>query len=209
MLEHLFGSKTRVKLLRLFLGNQGSSFFVREISRKVDSQIHAVRRELENLEHLGIIKSGETPAGEVGDLKARLRKYYQLDGEFFLVDELRTLILKSQFLLEQEFKRRVKQIGKFRYFVLLGMFLGEKDSPIDALIVGTVNRSRLSQLMKQFERELGNPVNYAVMTEQEFTYRKGIGDRFLYNILEGKKIVVMDDLTPAAQREQQEHERTH
>ena len=57
MIEQLFGSKTRVKLLQLFLANPGRSFYVRELTRKIDEQINSVRRELANLLGIGIIKS--------------------------------------------------------------------------------------------------------------------------------------------------------
>ena len=57
MIEQLFGSKTRVKLLQLFYTNPNRSFYVREITRKIDEQINSVRRELANLLSVGIIKS--------------------------------------------------------------------------------------------------------------------------------------------------------
>ena len=49
MIDSLFGSKTRVKLLHLFLNNPGKAFYVREITRLVDEQINSVRRELANI----------------------------------------------------------------------------------------------------------------------------------------------------------------
>lgn len=198
MLEHLFGSKTRVKLLRLFLGSPESAFYVRELARKAEAQIHAIRRELENLEGLGIIRGVEASAEPPIRLRDRLRRYYQLDAEFSLISELRSLILKSQFLVEEEFKRRLKRLGIIRYLALLGSFTGTTDASTDLLIVGSVNRKRLARIMKQFERELGHPVNYTVFSDREFRYRWDIGDRFLYGILEGKKITVIDELTPAA-----------
>src|SRR5207244_10299527 len=57
MIEQLFGSKTRVKLLQLFFSNPNRSFYVREITRKIDEQINSVRRELANLLSIGIINS--------------------------------------------------------------------------------------------------------------------------------------------------------
>ena len=55
--EKLFGSKTRAKLLRLFFENPEKSFYVREMTRVIDEQINSVRRELLNLEGIGIIKN--------------------------------------------------------------------------------------------------------------------------------------------------------
>src|ERR1700740_2679598 len=60
MIEQLFGSKTRVKLLQLFYSNPNRSFYVREITRKIDEQINSVRRELSNLLNIGIIISENT-----------------------------------------------------------------------------------------------------------------------------------------------------
>lgn len=60
MIEQLFGSKTRVKLLQLFYSNPNRSFYVREITRKIDEQINSVRRELSNLLSVGIITSDNT-----------------------------------------------------------------------------------------------------------------------------------------------------
>src|SRR5271154_2914800 len=57
MIEQLFGSKTRVKLLQLFYSNPNRSFYVREITRKINEQINSVRRELANLLSMGIITS--------------------------------------------------------------------------------------------------------------------------------------------------------
>src|SRR5476651_212919 len=57
MIEQLFGSKTRVKLLHLFYTNPNRSFYVPEITRKIDEQINSVRRELANLLSIGIISS--------------------------------------------------------------------------------------------------------------------------------------------------------
>src|SRR5579884_1326028 len=60
VIEQLFGSKTRVKLLQLFYSNPNRSFYVREITRKIDEQINSVRRELSNLLSIGIITSDAT-----------------------------------------------------------------------------------------------------------------------------------------------------
>src|SRR3954453_10637165 len=75
MIEQLFGSKTRVKLLQLFYSNPNRSFYVREITRKIDEQINSVRRELANLLSLGIIKSDQN----------NNRLYYEVsqDYEFY------------------------------------------------------------------------------------------------------------------------------
>src|ERR1700684_653146 len=72
MVEQLFGSKTRVKLLQLFYSNPNRSFYVRELTRKIDEQINSVRRELSNLLSIGIIVSDNT----------NNRLYYEVNQKF-------------------------------------------------------------------------------------------------------------------------------
>src|ERR1700735_110673 len=82
MIEQLFGSKTRVKLLQLFYSNPNRSFFVREITRKIDEQINSVRRELSNLLSIGIITSETTNNKLYYEVKQKF-EYYEPLQQFF------------------------------------------------------------------------------------------------------------------------------
>lgn len=182
MLEKLFGSRTRVKLLRLFLLHPQKEYFVREISRIVHEQINSVRRELGNLEHIGIVVSEEKDK----------KKFYRAQEDFILFSELRSLILKSRFTIEKEFIQSVRALGSVVYFVLTGYFVNERDAKVDMLIVGNVNRAKLGSIIEKFQSSFGTPLRYTVMTKEEFHYRRDVTDKFLYEILNGKKIVVVD-----------------
>ena len=58
MLEELFVSRVRVKILQLFLTSPKDSLFhVREIVRRVSEEINAVRRELGRMEKFGMATS--------------------------------------------------------------------------------------------------------------------------------------------------------
>ena len=103
MLEQLFGSRTRVKILRLFFANPEEDYFVREITRRIGEQINSVRRELSNLEKIGILTSEE---------KSR-KKYYSVDQTFILYSELRGLFLKSRMTLEKRMIIKSKKQGPF------------------------------------------------------------------------------------------------
>ena len=194
MLEHLFGSKTRVRLLRLFLNNQQDRYFVRELTRKIEAQINAVRNELENLVAMGMIVVADTPSPseEKKAHSSRQRKYYRINTDSVLYPELRALFLKSRVLLEKDFVRKVSQTGQLTYLALTGYFVGTEDAPTDLFIVGKVNRQKLIGVIKDFEREVGRELNYTVMPPQEYKYRRDVTDRFLYSILEAKRITVID-----------------
>lgn len=191
MLEQLFGSRTRVKLLRLFLANPESHYYVREITRKIEERINSVRRELKNLEELGLIVF----------LDKNQKKYYQANDNFILFQELKSLILKAQVILEEQLVSDIKSLGNIQYMVLTGFFVGLKDVSTDILIVGKINRKKLNRLMKKFERFFNHEINYTMMTSKEFKYRRDLTDRFLYDILENKKIVMIDKFSKLQKRD--------
>lgn len=189
-LEHLFGSKTRLKLLSIFLHHPDQAFFVRELTRRIGAQIHSVRRELANLCALGIVSTsgGEGAKGVASSLR---KKYFKVNREFVLYDELQSLLRKAQVLLEQKLVDRMTAVGDIRYLALCGTFLGER-APTDLLIVGRVSPLAVERVLKRFEQDVGYEVNYTIMTPEEFSYRRDITDRFLYSILEGKKMVMVN-----------------
>ncbi len=198
MLEHLFGSQTRAKLLSLFLRHPDEAIFVREITRRIGTQINAVRRELSNLVRLSLIKEIEVDEPEIIKGKKRpglKRKYYQIDRTFRLLPELTTLVLKAQVLMEQKLDKELAKIGDVRYLAFLGAFLGPAiPGKVDLFIVGQVDARRLRSMVADIEKQLGFEINYSLMTLDEFAYRKDITDRFLYAILEAPKNVAVDRL---------------
>jgi 23S rRNA pseudoU1915 N3-methylase RlmH len=200
MLEQLFGSKTRVKLLRIFLNHPDRPYYVRELTRELKSQINAVRRELENLESMEIImikivdKEENKIKGKKKKIKKKQKKFFIINQNFILYPELKALMLKAELLVEQHLIKKIKELGNINYLVLTGVFVGLKDFPVDILAVGKVNPKRMKSVVKKFERDLGREINYTLLSAQEFKYRRDITDKFLYSILDNKKVVVVDQL---------------
>ena len=83
MIEKIITSKTRVKLLNLFLTHIDDRYYLRELERKLDESLSPLRRQLLKLEKMGILKT---------EHEANL-KYYRLNKEFEGVEELRRLVL--------------------------------------------------------------------------------------------------------------------
>lgn len=182
MMEKIFGSRTRVKLLRLFLTHPEERYFVREIVRTVDEQINSVRRELQSLEEMGFLTS----------VLEQKKKFYVVNKDFMLFNELRALMLKSRLTLEKEFIQSMRGLGPITYLALLGYFVNDPDAKVDLFVVGNVSRARLNKLLEQFQVNFGTQLRYTVMPRDEYTYRKDVTDKFLYEIINGKKIVVID-----------------
>jgi predicted transcriptional regulator len=193
MLEHLFGSKTRAKLLTVFVHHPEQAFFVRELTRAIDTQINAVRRELENLVELGLVVEAVASTDE-GKRPGLKRKYYKMNETFPLLGEIRTLITKAHVLMERRLDREISALGDIQYLALLGAFIGKQGAPVDVFIIGETDEKALAKLMQRLEKELGFEINFTCMTVPDFKYRKEITDRFLYSILESPKNVMVNKL---------------
>ncbi|MDD4271739.1 MAG: hypothetical protein PHF50_02950 [Patescibacteria group bacterium] len=199
MLEKLFGSNSRVKILKLFLLNPAEKFYIRQLSRNLKLQLNSVRRELENLEKFGILTSDlkneeEAAGGSASPAGGQEKKYFRANPNFVLFDEIKALIVKAQILYEKDFVRKLNSIGKVKLLVLTGIFVNNPNTLIDILIVGKINKPKLIKLIRELEVELGKEINYTVFDPHEFKYRRDITDIFLYGILDGKNLVVIDEV---------------
>ncbi len=198
MLEKLFGSRARVKILKLFLLHPGEKFFIRQLSRDLKLQLNSVRRELDNLETFGILTSVIKNDGALDNKKqvtsGQEKKFYRANPEFVLFDEIKALIVKAQILYEKDFVRKLNSIGKVKLLVLTGLFVNNPSTLIDILIVGKINKIKLVKLIRELEVELGKEINFTVFDSREFKYRRDITDIFLYGILDGRKLVVIDEV---------------
>ncbi len=194
MLEKLFGSKTRVKILKLFLLHPNEKYFIRQLSRDLKLQLNSVRRELDNLEKFGILTSNITDEAGVKESGGQEKKYYRANNIFVLYDEIKALIVKAQVLYEKDFVEKLQAIGKIKLLVLTGMFVNNSNALVDLLIVGKFHKNKLLKLIKELEVGLGKEINFTVFDSREFRYRKDITDVFLYSILEGRKMVIIDKI---------------
>lgn len=188
MIEQLFGSKTRVKLLQLFLANPGRSFYVRELTRKIDEQINSVRRELSNLMGIGIIKSDSVNNKLYYEVNQGYKHFKALQSIFSVEVPQQDVSPASQ----GDLLKRLQAVGSFDIIVATGSLVGKQGAEVDLLLIGSSNKQKLEKLMKTVELEEGNPVRYTVIPESEFKYRLDIKDRFIVTILTGKHTVLVD-----------------
>jgi len=166
MFEQLFGSKTRVKLLSLFLNNPERPYYVREITRMIDEQINSVRRELSNMLSIGIIKSDS----------ANNRLYYQVNPKYQYFPELHkifsTIPIKSRVAKEtkeeDQIATKLRSTGSIELAFLTGSFVRESYVTVDLMIVGDVNRAKVGKVVGEIEKSLGREVNYAIFTPDDF-----------------------------------------
>ncbi|MBI2415477.1 MAG: transcriptional regulator [Candidatus Kerfeldbacteria bacterium] len=182
MLDELFGSRTRVKLLQLFLTRPQEQFYVRELTRKLDEHINSVRRELNHLETLGLI----------GSQQRQRKKYYLVNTQFNLYTELKSLFVKARVVLEKEFVAHLQRVGSIQYLSLLGFFVDDETSAIDLFIVGSLPKKHLVALLEDCNAKFGRELRYTIMPTEEYHYRRSVTDKFLYAILHNQQVVVID-----------------
>lgn len=185
MLSDLITSKTRTKLLNIFLTKPDEMLHVRECVRRAGEEINAVRRELLFLEKKGILNR-EPRANRV---------YYSLSKDYPFYYDLLKIGAKTIGLGGEIIKNRTK-IGKIKYAMFSGKFVRRiKDSPeeVDLIIVGTTVLPELAILVRNEENRLGTEINYTAMTEDEFKFRKQRNDPFLVSILSGTRVMLIGD----------------
>lgn len=188
MIEQLFGSKTRVKLLQLFLANPGRSFYVRELTRKIDEQINSVRRELSNLSAIGIIKSDSVNNKLYYEVNQGYKHFTALQSIFSVELPQQDVSAASQ----NDLLKRLQAVGSFDVVIATGALVGREGGDIDLVLVGSSNKQKLEKLMKTIEVEEGSPIRYTVISESEFKYRLEIKDRFISTVLSGKHAILAD-----------------
>lgn len=186
-IEKLFGSKTRAKLLKLFFGNPEKSFYVREMTRVIDEQINSVRRELLNLEGIGIIKN------ETFDNKI----YYSANSRHPFTKPLSDMFSKKissaddKSIAETTWEEYSRPVKNYLKGLVVTNRLPGQDG-VDLLIIGNDKTKKLTRWAEVIEKKLGKPINYVIMSVDDFTYRRNVRDRFIREILEMEITEIID-----------------
>lgn len=180
MLEKLFTSKTRVKILWLFF-SETRQFHLREIAKKSSANINAVRREANNLESLGILLSEKS-----GNMKL-----YFPNEKCPILEELRSIFLKEYGIVPTLRDLFLGEKGIKQAFIY-GSYAkgGERpDSDIDLMIIGDMDDDLLLEKTRKIEKKFRRQINYIKYGLEEFDEKKK--EPFLSNVLNGKKIMIV------------------
>ena len=175
LLEKLFESPAKVRVLRLFVRNPEETFSFPDIAKRTQVKRETTRKELGKLIKIGLIKR---------KVVKKIRIYFT-NSEFRLLSELQNLIIKDAVAPRKELLAKAKRLGNVKLIILSGVFINSDQSRTDMLIVGDgVKKSKLEKFLADIESELGRPLRYTVMDSNEFKYRKNMYDRFLRDIFE-------------------------
>ena len=189
MVEQLFGSKTRVKLLKLFFSNPNRAFYVREITRKIDEQINSVRRELSNLLSIGIISSDTNNNKLYYEVNQKYEHYRSLASIFGIDSGKHTPLVNNTSINKPD---DLTKIGNVELAVLTGQFTRDKSIQVDLVVVGDVNQAKLNRYVSELEAAENKEVRFVLMSPKEYMYREEINDRFLTQFKKAKKQILVD-----------------
>ncbi len=178
-ISKLFGSKTRAKILNLLFDNTDKSYYIREITRVIDEQINSVRRELSNLESIGVIKN-ETFDNKVYYSANMKHPYAHALHEIF---SKKVNLSKDKDVKESGWEEYVKPVQKYLAAMMLTNRLPGQEG-IDLLIIGDDKTKKLTHWAELVEKKMGRPINYVIFSIEDFLYRKSVRDRFVLDILE-------------------------
>ena len=186
MIDKFIISKVRIKILRLFLTNSSSSFHVREIARKTNEEINAVRRILKDFESINFLRSERNSN----------RVYYSLNQSHIYFNDLTSLINK-EFGIGGRIIKHKNKIGNIKIALLTHTFIEGKrrnKEDIELIIVGEVtNEEYLTSLVTEGESEIGREINYTYMTLMDFQKAKNGIDNAMRNIIYNKKIILIGE----------------
>ena len=190
ILENLFGSVPRARILRLFIRNPEERLRFEAVASRSQIRPVAARIELKKLIRFGLVLPLLERVPGRKKLKGRqsFRKIpcYQANSDFIAFRELRDLIGRASVAPRNKLLRQLNAVGRIKLAVLSGIFINNGDrSRIDLLVVGdNLNRRKFSAFLAHTESELGKSISHTVMDTEEFQYRMDMYDRFLRDILE-------------------------
>ncbi|MCL4364132.1 hypothetical protein M1328_02730 [Patescibacteria group bacterium] len=183
MLQHIIPSKARRKILELFFHHPVENYYLRRVVRETEEEVNAVKRELDILADEKLLLK-----------ERRLNKvYYSLNKSYHFYDEFLRIFTKTGFLADLIYNN-LSKIGKIKYVALSTKFAKNiviKEDEIYLLIVGIVVVPEVEAIIAESEKNFGRSINYTVMTESEFIFRKKNNDPFIWRFLKQPKIMLV------------------
>jgi len=177
------------------MSNPNRSFYVREITRKVEEQINSVRRELANLLSIGVITSDTSNNRLYYEVNQKFAQFEALSMMFGDTPSIKKLPKKkagSDDTVSDTLEAEIRSLGNVQLALLTGQFTRDEQSGIDILLVGDLNKTKVENFVADLEQTEKKDIRFVVFTEADFRYRQQINDRFTVNVLESKIQAIID-----------------
>lgn len=213
ILDKLFGSAAKVKIMRMYLFNPASTLTPRAVSNMLDLKSSSVRRELTLLERIGFIKKRSNhPERKVKGKKIKksaankLIAGFMLDSRFPYITLLQNFLINTDMVKHKDILRKLNGCGKIKLVILAGVFIHDSESRVDMLIVGdNLKRKKIDAVVKAIESELGKEITYAAFETSDFTYRLSMRDMLIRDILDYQHETIIDKIGIGKKGELKKH----
>ncbi len=183
MLQQIITSKTRLKIFELFFHHPMENYYLRHVVREIDTEVNAVKRELDILENEKVLLK-----------ERRLNKvFYTLNKHYRFHDEFMRIFTKTDLLATLIYKD-APRLGKVKFAAVSTKFskrLEIKSDEIYLLLVGTIVVAEIAGIVAEVEKDFGREINYSVMNEEEFSFRKKNNDPFIWRFLRQPKVMLI------------------
>lgn len=183
MLKNIIPSRTRIKALQLLFHNPNENYYLRKIVREIDEEVNAVKREMDILENEKLVIK-----------EKRLNKvFFTLNKQYQFYDEFLRIFTKSD-PFAQAVLHNLSKLGKVKFIALSTKYskrLPIKDDEVYVLFVGLIVGPEVQHLTSEAEKQFGREINYTVMNEEEFLFRKRNNDPFLWRFLRQPKVMLV------------------
>ncbi len=186
MLERLFGSQLRAKLIGFLMTHADERYFVRQIAVLIHEDPTNVSRELARLAKSGILVS----------YQAGREKYYQANKNSSIFEELRSLAVKTTGLADVLRTALNPLSGQIRAAFIHGSFASGRDtaaSDVDVMVIGDAPFKDVVQALQKAQSSLNREVNPTVYPVREFSDKMTTGHHFIADVVKGKKIFLIGD----------------
>ena len=202
ILGTLFGSESRVRVMRLFLFNPEDIFDVEMVSEKSKVSKDTARKEFAVLKKANLIRSRNfsktvelKKKGKIIHHKVKTHGYY-LNQDFSYITALKQLLIKTKTLEGGEIVKRLSKAGKLKLVIIAGVFTQDKDSRVDMFVVGNnISKPILNNVIKTIEAEIGKELSYVFFETPDYEYRLGMYDKLIRDVLDYPHQVLLDKIS--------------
>ncbi len=185
ILESLFGSKSRSRMLRFFVLNPGKEVTMKDLKEKMGVDGRRIRADINVLARIEFVT----------EVTRKGIKYYMLNESFPYYVELRNLFIKANTYPQCKELDKINSIGRIKLVLISGIFLNYDKSRLDILIVcDDMSRTKLVKAIEAIESEIGREVRYMAMSSEELMYRLDMMDRFLIEVLGAPHDIVVNNI---------------
>lgn len=180
ILGKILGSPAKVKIMRLFLLNPTKGFTNKDIAKRSRVNSSLVNKELKLLASINFIKK-------------HARDEWFFNTYFKYASEVEDLLINSDSLDKKTILDTFRKVGKVKLLIVSGIFIKNKDSRVDLLIVGDkMSRAKIDEGIRKLEAEIGAELSYAIFDTKEFKYRLDMFDKLVRDIIDFPHEVILE-----------------